>query len=183
LGLWFHRTFKDSAYQSGPFIPPKPPTDESAELRAELERLQKAVSDYQTAHQTTALQLKATQSQLQAVSDERMFWEQMAAETEQAKSALQQRLAEQQTRSAAAPKGTLNQVITAANSAASAVELDEADTRKIIDLQLIQAGWEADSTELKYNKGVRPEKNRNRAIADLYLQLPGSGGGRLSGGL
>ena len=46
LGLWFHRTFKDPAYKSGPFIPPAPPADESAELRAELERLNNAVSEY-----------------------------------------------------------------------------------------------------------------------------------------
>lgn len=42
LGAWFHRTFKDAAFKSEPFIPPK---DESAELRAELERLARAKSE------------------------------------------------------------------------------------------------------------------------------------------
>jgi type I restriction enzyme R subunit len=46
------------------------------------------------------------------------------------------------------------------------VQLDEADTRKIIDQQLRQAGWEVDSEKIKFNKGARQEKNRNRAIAE-----------------
>lgn len=39
LSLWFHRTFKDAGYKSGPFMPPAAPVDESAELLAELETL------------------------------------------------------------------------------------------------------------------------------------------------
>ncbi len=166
LGLWFHRTFKDPAYKSGPFIPPAPPADESAELRAELERLNNAVSEYQSAHRETAEQLEVTQSLLREAKDERLFWEQMAAETEQAKTSLEQRLVEQQSIAAAQPKGNFAKLISAANTAAYAVQLDEADTRKIIDQQLKLAGWEADSEALKYNKGTRPEKNRNRAIAE-----------------
>ncbi|WP_223146646.1 type I restriction-modification system endonuclease [Methylomonas albis] len=166
LGLWFHRAFKDSSYKSGPFLPPQPPTDESAELRAELERLNQAVTDFQSAHQDVAQQLQAAQSQLREAKDERSFWEQLAAEAEQAKASLEQRLADQQTIAAAQPKSTVVQFITAANDAAKAVQLDEADTRKIIDQQLRQAGWEADSETLKFNQGARPEKNRNRAIAE-----------------
>jgi type I restriction enzyme R subunit len=43
LTLWFHRTFSDPAFKSGPFVPPAPPRDERAELRAELERLTAAL--------------------------------------------------------------------------------------------------------------------------------------------
>src|SRR6266550_3173834 len=35
VGVWFHRTFKDPNFKSGPFIPPQAPKDESNELRAE----------------------------------------------------------------------------------------------------------------------------------------------------
>ena len=90
----------------------------------------------------------------------------MAAETERAKTSLEQRLVEQQNIAAAQSKGNFAKLISAANTAAYAVQLDEADTRKIIDQQLKLAGWEADSEALKYNKGSRPEKNRNRAIAE-----------------
>lgn len=166
LSLWFHRTFKDPSYKSGPFVPPTPPKDESEELRAEMALLSKALREYQATHHETAEQLEATETKLREARNEQAFWEQMAAETEQAKVALEKRLAEQQTASAAQPKSVLLQLVTSANTAASAVQLDEADTRKLIDQQLVQAGWEADSQSIKYNKGARPEKGHNLAIAE-----------------
>ena len=166
LSLWFHRTFKQPSFKSGPFIPPFPPEDESDELRVEMERLSKALQEYQTTHHETTERLEATEAKLREAKGEQAFWEQMAAEAEQAKVALERRLAEQQAVAAAQPKRTLVQFVTAANTAASAVQLDEADTRKIIDQQLRQAGWETDSQSIKFNKGARPEKGRNRAIAE-----------------
>lgn len=166
LGLWFHRSFKEANYKSGPFLPPQPPKDESAELRAELAKLNQAVADYKSAHQETAQQLETAQSKLQEVSEERSFWEQMAAETEKAKASLEKHLIEQQNIAIAQPKTTIIQFIKSANTAASFVQLDESETRKIIDEQLRQAGWEVDSEKLKFNKGSRPENNRNRAIAE-----------------
>lgn len=166
LSLWFHRTFKDPSYKSGPFVPPAPPKDESDELRAEMALLSKALQEYQATHHETAEQLEVTQAKLRAAKGEQAFWEQMAAEAEQAKAALEKRLAEQQTASAAQPKSVLMQLVSSANTAAGAVQLDEADTRKLIDQQLRQAGWEADSQAIKYNKGTRPEKGRNLAIAE-----------------
>jgi type I restriction enzyme R subunit len=166
LGLWFHRTFKEPDYQSGPFLPPNPPSDESAELRAELQLLNKAAADYQAAHQEVAQQLEDVQSHLLEANDERSFWEQLAAEAEQAKASLEKRLVEQQNIAAAQPKRNVTQFISAANTAVKDLQLDEAETRKIIDQQLRQAGWEVDSETIKFNKGARPEKNRNRAIAE-----------------
>lgn len=166
LSLWFHRTFKNPSYKSGPFIPPAPPKDESDELRIEMERLSKALQEYQATHHETAEQLEATKAKLRDAKNEQAFWEQMAAEAEQAKVALEKRLSEQQTVAAAQPQSTLVQFVTAANTAASALQLDEADTRKLIDQQLRQAGWEADSQTIKHNKGARPTRGRNLAIAE-----------------
>lgn len=42
----------------------------------------------------------------------------------------------------------------------------EAETRYMIDEQLRQVGWEADTENLRYSKGTRPEKGRNIAIAE-----------------
>ncbi len=42
----------------------------------------------------------------------------------------------------------------------------EAETRYLIDQQLRQAGWEADTERLRYSKGTRPAKGRNIAIAE-----------------
>lgn len=42
----------------------------------------------------------------------------------------------------------------------------EAETRLIIDEQLRQVGWQADSEHLRYSKGARPVEGRNQAIAE-----------------
>lgn len=57
------------------------------------------------------------------------------------------------------------------------IELNEAETRKLIDDQLQAVGWEADSINLKYSKGTRPTKGRNLAIAEwpTYSEEKGNG--------
>ena len=60
----------------------------------------------------------------------------------------------------------VQQTIAFSKTASSQVDLTEADTRKIIDQQLVAAGWEADTDEIRYAKGVRPEKGKNKAIAE-----------------
>lgn len=135
-----------------------------------MARLSTALDEYQATHHETAEQLEATQEKLRAAKNEQAFWEEMAAEVEQAKVALEKRLAEQQSAAVALPAKNLMQLVTAANTAASSVQLDEADTRKLIDQQLRQAGWEADSQSIKYNKGTRPTKGKNLAIADGLLK-------------
>lgn len=50
--------------------------------------------------------------------------------------------------------------------AAVSMQLTEEETRKLIDEQLQNAGWEADTQRLRYSNGTRPEKGRNIAIAE-----------------
>ena len=50
--------------------------------------------------------------------------------------------------------------------ASNRMDLSEAETRQIIDEQLVNAGWEADTLLLDYGKGARPEKGKNKAIAE-----------------
>lgn len=166
LGLWFHRTFKDASFKSGPFVPPQPPKNESDELRAELATLTQALEQHRAAHQDAAAQLAAAEARLREASEGQAFWEQMATEVEQAKLALEQRLAAAQAQTEAQPQGVVAAIVTAAATAAEHIELDEADTRKLIDAQLRAAGWDADSTVLRFAKGTRPEKGRNLAIAE-----------------
>lgn len=166
LGLWFHRTFQNPNFKAGPFVPPQPPKDESEELRAELSRLTTVLAHYEATQQDTVQQLAATTAKLKSAQEEQLFWEQMAVAAEEAKVALAAKLAAQQTVAAAQPREAFAHLITAANTAAKAVQLDEAETRQLIDQQLRQAGWEVDSVTLKYSKGARPEKGKNRAIAE-----------------
>jgi type I restriction enzyme, R subunit len=53
---------------------------------------------------------------------------------------------------------------------AASFVLSEAETRMLIDQQLIEAGWEADTKKLRFAKGVRPEKGKNMAIAEWPLK-------------
>jgi type I restriction enzyme, R subunit len=57
-----------------------------------------------------------------------------------------------------------------ARQKATKLYLTEEETRKLIDQQLEEAGWEVDSRLLRYSKGTRPQKGKNRAIAEWPLE-------------
>lgn len=166
LGVWYHRTFKDSAYKSGAFIPPQAPPDKSAELQVELERLAAELATYREANQQTEAKLLSAEAVLEAVRKDQTFWEQLAAEAEDAKVALGKQLAELQLKASTQPKAAVAAMVNAANTAAAEVRLDEAETRKLIDGQLRMAGWDAESAVLRFGLGTRPKKGKNLAIAE-----------------
>ncbi len=166
LGIWFHRTFAAPTFKSGPFIPPKPPTNESEELRTELDSLSKALADYQAAHDEKSQKLDSLEEELRAAKDEQSFWEGMASEAEAEKVALQQRLTAKQDAAATQPAKKVANLVSASSKAATHLHLDESETRRLIDEQLRQAGWLADTENLRYSKGTRPQKGKNLAIAE-----------------
>ena len=49
---------------------------------------------------------------------------------------------------------------------ANLMTLSEREIRFFIDEQLRKAGWKADTANLRYNKGTRPQKGKNIAIAE-----------------
>jgi len=60
---------------------------------------------------------------------------------------------------------------------AANVKLSEAQTRELIDEQLRKVGWDANTEEIRYSKGTRPEKGKNLAIAEWPTDSKtGSGG-------
>ncbi|MFM7641325.1 MAG: hypothetical protein ACKO45_07215 [Cyanobium sp.] len=71
LGVWFHRTFGDPDFRSGPFQPPRAPVAEDPEREAELSELRQAL-------------------------EEQRQWQELAAAAEADKAALSARLAELQ---------------------------------------------------------------------------------------
>jgi type I restriction enzyme R subunit len=166
LGVWFHRTFKERAYKSGPFRPPVPPKDESEALRTEMERLRGELESYRATHQGTAKQLETVSADLNAAQQDRAFWEQMASEAEAAKAALAQKFQAMQSAEAAESPAHVDRVVAAADEAAKSIDLDEADTRRLVDEQLRRAGWEVDTERLSHASGARPEKGKNRGIAE-----------------
>ncbi|HMW22201.1 MAG TPA: type I restriction-modification system endonuclease, partial [Burkholderiaceae bacterium] len=158
--------FQDPGYKSGPFVPPGSPTDESAELAAELARLRSELAQFQAAHQQVAHELDQVQVQAKQAEDDSAFWESMAAEAEAAKAELLKRLADQQAQASASPAQSVSRYLSAANSAAAVLQISESDTRRLIDKQLAAAGWKADSFGLTYGKGARPQRGDALAIAE-----------------
>lgn len=153
LSLWFHRTFKDTAYRSGPFVPPQEPDDESSGLRAELSELRQAVAAFQSQQEEVSKELQSTKTQLSSLSEERGVWEQLATEADNDKARLAEQLAALQAAAETAPTTQFKYFLQSAATAATQVQLDEVETRRIIDEQLRQAGWEANTQALRYSKG------------------------------
>ena len=166
LGLWYHRTFKDTSYKSGPFIPPRAPADESAELKAELASLKQKLDEYEASHSAEARALEATLTRLRAAQADQAFWEQMAAEAEQAKAALEAKLAAQQAVSVVQKPAAAAAVVQAAGAAAQSVELDEAETRKLIDEQLRAGRLGGRHGRALLRQGRAAREGKNLAIAE-----------------
>ncbi len=166
LGVWFHRTFKDPAFKSGPFQPPSSPAGEGLELKAELDALRAELAQYRAAHQDTSQALEQVHAQARQAEEDRAFWEAMAAEAEAAKAELLQRLAALQSQAGNTPPQTIAKFVAAANSAAAGIQISESDTRRLIDEQLAAAHWTVDSAQLTFAKGARPQRGQNLAIAE-----------------
>jgi len=166
LGVWFHRTFGDPQFRSGPFQPPQPPPAGDPQLAEELRELREALAAFQSAEGQVADQLAQTEAQLRQARVEQQEWEALATAAEADKAALAGRLAVLQREAQRQGARSMASLRQAARQAATTIELDEAATRLLIDAQLRQAGWEADSQQLRYSQGARPEKHRNRAIAE-----------------
>jgi len=65
-----------------------------------------------------------------------------------------------------APKSEMQEFIARGEEAATKIDLDEAATRALIDQQLRDSEWEADTKSLRHSAGTRPMKGRNLAIAE-----------------
>jgi type I restriction enzyme R subunit len=174
LGIWYRRTFGgDRDFKAGPFVPPQASPDADQVTRAELDelraRVRRAEADLQEAHASAeelARARLAAEEMVRQAAEERSVWEEMATELEVSQSALARELAKLQTQASEEPLQAQVAARQAGLAAASRLELDEKQTRRLIDLQLVDAGWEADSMRLVHALGARPEAGRNLAIAE-----------------
>jgi type I restriction enzyme R subunit len=178
LAVWFHKAFGgDKSFQAGPFVPPPEPHAAERALRTELEHLREAlvatqdqVAETQRLVEEHARQRQEAEAAAQRAYDDLAAALALATETEQQlaheRQQFQQRLAELQARVAAAPAAQRAAAVESAQHEAEALDLDEAQTRRLIDQQLREAGWEADTQALTYALGARPVPGRNLAIAE-----------------
>ena len=174
LATWFVRSYGgDPKFQPGPFVPPARPTDPSESLKKELAALQAELDQHRTAAETAQARaadleragLQAT-DRLRLEAEERQVWQRLAEEAEAATLEVRAALEETQRKAQAAPSAELVKLEAAAEVADQAIQLDEAATRALIDQQLRDAGWQADTPAIRYASGSRPTKGADLAIAE-----------------
>lgn len=166
-----------SNFKQGPFIAPSDPSQELRELTIQIEQLKAKLQDANQQVETNQqlIELTALEKQQYAALAEQMdaearIFEQMAQEQEQRlqqqRQAFEARLQAMQTEleNQAQASQQIEAIIKKAGSVESS--LNEELTRILIDQQLMAAGWEADTQELTYQKGARPEKGKNKAISE-----------------
>ncbi len=185
LAIWYHQSFgkAGSAFRPGPFVTPADPSAPLRELQEQIEQLRAELGDsrQQLESNQQMAELLAREKEEYAslagqMDEEARTYEQLALEHEAALArtraefearlqALHQQLENQ-------PQAT-QQVMQRTQQASSQFDLNEDLTRILIDQQLNDAGWQADSLDLTWSKGARPEKGRNRAIAEWPTSKPG----------
>lgn len=170
LGIWFHRTFHNATFKGGAFIPPTTPADETEELQKQLAELQAQLQQVDAALKAEAEKSEAAAQQLVQAQADASLWEELAQSVTDDADVSKAQLAELkalQARAEGQSVTMLSQLQQAANQAATKVDLDEAATRVLIDQQLREAGWEADTDTLNYRSHrTTPEPGRNMAIAE-----------------
>jgi type I restriction enzyme R subunit len=178
LAVWFHQTFggdQAKRFKPGGFIKPQDPSQEVRELEERirlLESQQKRTAERlqlaESLRQAEAARAEAESRRAEEMREEGSIWEQLAQEQEQALNAFRRKF-EQSNKArlelfTTQSSDTQKKLIHAIES--SPLDLSEAETRVLIDRQLIEAGWQADSENLRFSKGARPEPNTFKAIAE-----------------
>lgn len=74
--------------------------------------------------------------------------------------------AEAEERARTAPRVALAERLDRSEKADETRSRSEAEVRVLIDERLRRVGWEVDSQKMRYSNGFRPEKGKNRAIAE-----------------
>lgn len=177
LAVWFDRSFGTSKQPYGPFVPPPDPVAATAALVSELDRLRKEAVVQQAELEKHKLSATAeAEARKKAVAEaEKAYSElnvafELALESESKleaeRKAFEKQLAEVQATVAQKLSTEVEAVLERTRKAAALVDIDEAATRRRIDQQLRDAGWEADSELLRHSLGIRPQKSKDMAIAE-----------------
>lgn len=173
--LWFHRTLTDPKFRTPVFVPPPEPEQATAALADELKKLRErlAAAEVQastaatTAAQEAARRREAEEKAAKFYADLEAAFS-LAVEAEEKLKAKQMRFALNLVQKAPPDDASAKATVKKGQQAdvALSAELDEAETRGLIDAQLRAVGWEADTTEIRFSNGTRPVANRYLAIAE-----------------
>ena len=178
LAIWFHQSFgkAGSSFKPGPFVPPADPSAELGALQAEIAQLRADLASKNQALDSNQQLAELMQQEKQQFAElahhmeaeanaSLELAEEQSARVDQLKSDFEARIKALQAQLENSQKAA-QQVAKSTQSAAKQLVLSEELTRILIDQQLMEAGWEADTQVLDYKKGARPAKGKNRAIAE-----------------
>ncbi|CAI8755978.1 type I restriction enzyme EcoKI endonuclease component [Pseudomonas sp. IT-196MI5] len=184
LAIWYHQSFgkQGDKFSPGPFVNPEDPSTPLRDLQNQIEQLKAQLSESseQLESNQQLAELIKREAKEYAVLAEQMGAEsslhkqqakQHEAELERLRSEHEQSIKALQIQLLTQPQAS-SQVMHRTMRATQQFDLSEDLTRILIDQQLIDAGWEADSLDLKYSKGARPEKGKNKAIAEWPTRIP-----------
>lgn len=175
LALWFHRALgkgDGKAEKVGPFVEPARADHESrlARLSTELESKAEEARAANQLAEAERLKREAVEARFVATEQEKAVWAQLAQEEEQERLRLtaefEQKLTVIQSKSKERPAVESSVIEQAVAIASQSIVLDESETRAIVDAQLTEAGWSADTVNQSYSKGARPEAGKCKAIAE-----------------
>lgn len=176
--IWYHRTFGNppKGWKPEPFQPPRDPSEKVRALEeqiAELERArQQARADAESAQEIAEkerLRAQELEQYNSEIADEVETWQTIAQEQEDNLVAARKEFdaeIQELTSSSQGPSGMEFIAETRATLNASPWEESEAETRFRIDQQLRDAGWIADTENIRFALGARPEPGLNKAIAE-----------------
>jgi len=176
LSCWFHKIFGGNKnFKAGVFVKPQDPSVGLRELEERI-RIMEAEQSKATERINTAEKLREAETEKLKIeterailmTEERSVWEAIAEEQEQQLTQLKQH---QETTNknhvvefTAQPAKVKAETIKAIEK--SPFEMNEAETRLLIDEQLRESKWIVDSENQTYGKGTKPEKGYNKAIAE-----------------
>ncbi len=178
LSVWFHRNFGEAAgknFKAGKFIEPVDPSENVRELEERIKTLERAkqkdsqrLKIVEALKEAEAKKVEAEKQRADEMASEREIWEALAQEAESKLTQITANFEKNNKQAAEAFQQLPEKDKTVLFNTLSQSTLDpsEADTRLIIDQQLNNAGWQADTENITYAKGARPEPKTCKAIAE-----------------
>lgn len=186
LAVWFHRTFGDDAnFKENLFKLPADPTeklqkilDEKEILKSKLLEANQRIEDnkeHSLLQDKIAKEFSLISEEMQSskIKYEKLL-EEKEAELLKTTKVFEKKIKvfSEKEKSKKEEKEIQQSLKRKAKVASNKINLTEEETREIIDIKLIEAGWEADTKNLDYRKGARPEVGKNMAIAEWPCHNP-----------
>lgn len=157
IAVWFMQTYGDANFKPQEFVVPEPPKKKIS-LMPLVKNQERKIEEQKTALENAAVTIAEKEA---AIAERDKKLSELEEEIKRARK-------ERESIHNLTPQSSLTKQERQKTSAVaiSKAKLTEAQTRAIIDEQLRKVGWEADSENLRYSKGARPQKGKKLAIAE-----------------